>query len=134
MTAQELARKEKQELKDQTKTRPGRYYVPDVDIYEDDRTMWLWADMPGVSQDKVSVNLDENVLTLQGEVSLDDYRDLRPVYTEYNVGHFSRRFTLPEDSTFDRDSISARMSDGVLELKLPKAERAKPRKITVTIK
>ena len=132
MTTQELATKEKQEVQDPTKTRPGRYYVPDVDIYENEEALWLWADMPGVAQGKVSVDLDDDVLSFQGEVSLDDYKGLRPAYTEYNVGHFSRRFTLPESGQFDRDRITARMSDGVLELRLPKAERVKPRKITVT--
>lgn len=131
MTAQELTPKEKQELQEPTKTRPGRYYVPDVDIYEDESTLWLWADMPGVGQDKVSIDLHDNVLTLQGEVLLDDYKDLTPVYTEYNVGHYSRRFTLSEDIQIDRDRITARMSDGVLELQVPKVERAKPRRITV---
>jgi HSP20 family protein len=132
MTTQELTPKEKQEVQEPTKTRPGRYFVPDVDIYEDDNTLWLWADMPGVAQDKVSVDLDENMLTMQGEVSLDDYKGLSPLYTEYNVGHFWRRFTLPHESEFDRARITARISDGVLELQIPKAERAKPRKITVT--
>jgi len=68
---------------------------------------------------------------LQGEVLLDDYKGLTPVYTEYNVGHYSRRFTLSEDIQIDPDRITARMSDGVLELQVPKVERAKPRRITV---
>jgi len=131
MTAQELTPKEKQELQEPTKTRPGRYYVPDVDIYEDENTLWLWADMPGVGQEKVSIDLHDNVLTLQGEVLLDDYKGLTPVYTEYNVGHYSRRFTLSGDIQIDLDRITARMSDGVLELQVPKVERAKPRRITV---
>ena len=131
MTAQELTPKEKQELQEPTKTRPGRYYVPDVDIYEDENTLWLWADMPGVAQEKVSIDLHDNVLTLQGEVLLDDYKGLTPVYTEYNVGHYSRRFTLSGDIQIDLDRITARMSDGVLELQVPKVERAKPRRITV---
>jgi HSP20 family molecular chaperone IbpA len=132
MTAQELTPKEKQELQEPTKTRPGRYYVPDVDIYEDENTLWLWADMPGVDQEKVSIELHDNVLTLQGEVLLDDYKGLTPIYTEYNVGHYSRRFTLSENIQTDRDRITARISDGVLELQVPKVERAKPRRITVT--
>lgn len=132
MTAQELTPKDKQEVQEPAKTRPGRYYVPEVDIFEDDQVLRLWADMPGVAQEKVSVALDDNVLTLEGEVSLEDYNGLVPVYTEYNVGHFSRRFTLPEAADIDRDKITATMSNGVLELRLPKAERAKPRRISVT--
>lgn len=132
MTAQELRPKDKQELQESTKTRTGRYYVPDVDIVEDEEGLCIRADMPGVDQDRVSVNLNEDVLSLEGEVSLEDYKGLAPVYTEYNVGHFSRRFTLPEQSGFDRERITARITDGVLELRLPKAERAKPRKIPVS--
>jgi len=129
-TANELTPKEKQELKTNEQTRPGRYYVPDVDIYEDDSGLWLWADMPGVEQDSVRVEIDEDVLTLQGEVSLRSYEGLKPLYSEYNVGHYLRRFNLPAGA-FDEDKIKARMTNGVLELELPKAEKAKPKRITI---
>ncbi|MEW6271826.1 MAG: Hsp20/alpha crystallin family protein [Thermodesulfobacteriota bacterium] len=132
MAEQELQAKEKREVEDANRTRPGRTFVPDVDIREDDDALWFWVDMPGVEQDKVTVDLDDDVLTLQGEVGLEDYEGLSPVYTEYNVGGFARRFTLPDGARFDRDAITARMADGVLEIKLPKAEPAKPRRITVT--
>jgi HSP20 family protein len=131
MTAQELQAKEKQELQDREKTRSGRYYVPDVDIYEDENALWLWADMPGVDQEKVTVDLHEAVLTISGNVGLQEYEGLSPVYTEYNVGHFSRRFTLADGGQFDQGRISARMADGVLEIQLPKTVRAQPRRIEV---
>jgi HSP20 family protein len=131
MAAQELAAKGKQELQEREKTRPGRYYVPDVDIYEDDTTLWLWADMPGVDQKHVSVDLHDDLLTIDGEVALDEYDDLTPVYIEYNVGHFSRQFTLPDSRRFDRERICARMADGILEIELPKAKQAQPRRVQV---
>ncbi len=132
MTTQELTLKEKQELQEREQTRPGRTYVPDVDIREDEHALWLWADMPGVAQDQVEVELHDNVLRIEGRVSLADYDGLRPAYTEYNVGNYQRRFTLSAGEQFDREGIEARLQHGVLEVKLPKAERAKPRRIPVT--
>jgi len=132
MNTHELQPKEKQELQDREQIRPGRTYVPEVDIREDDQALWLWADMPGVEQDSVEVELHDNTLRLEGQVSLKDYEGLTPLYTEYNVGNYQRRFTLTTAQHFDADQISARLVNGVLEVKLPKAERAKPRRIPVT--
>ncbi|HUI27222.1 MAG TPA: Hsp20/alpha crystallin family protein [Candidatus Kryptonia bacterium] len=131
MTAQELSVRNKQEVTREEPTRPGRTYMPDVDIYETGDRLWLWADMPGVDEQSVQVNLVNGVLTLSGQVSLKDYENLAPVYTEYNVGNYVRRFTLSD--TIDPNRITARMTNGVLELELPKAERAKPRKIDVAV-
>ena len=61
MTAQELTPKEKQELQEKEQTRPGRTFVPDVDIREDEHALWLWADMPGVWQDQVEVELHDKI-------------------------------------------------------------------------
>ncbi len=134
MTTQELAAKEKQELQErEQQTRAGRTFVPEVDIREDEQALWLWADMPGVSQERVTVELHEDTLTLEGEVSSQDYEGLAPVYTEYNVGNFVRRFTLPHAANFDRDHITARLVNGVLEVKLPKAEKAQPRRIPISV-
>lgn len=131
MTAQEMTKKPKQEVKEEERTRPGRAYVPDVDIYEDEGALYLLADLPGVEQEKVTVELNEDVLSLEAEPSIKEYEGLTPLYTEYNVGRFLRRFKLPAGQ-FDRDRITARMRDGVLEIELPKAQAAKPRRIQVT--
>lgn len=132
MTTQELTPKDKQELQEREQVRPGRTFVPDVDIREDDQALWLWAEMPGVAGDQVEVELHDNVLRLEGRVDLDDYAGQKPIYTEYNVGNYTRRFTLANAHQFDRDQISARLVNGVLEVKLPKAEKAKPRRIAVS--
>jgi HSP20 family protein len=132
MTDRELAPKEKQELKEQEQTRPGRYYVPEVEIFEDEQALYLSADMPGVDFESVEVELNDDVLTLQGRVSLSAYEGLRPLYTEYNVGHYLRRFTLSDGSRFDRDAITARVVNGVLDIRLPRSEKTKPRRISVT--
>src|SRR5262249_61269791 len=94
MTAHDLAPKEKQEVQEKEKTRPGRTYLPDVDIREDEHALWFLTDMPGVAQEHVDVELHDNVLRLEGRVSLDQYEGLAPAYTEHNVGNYLRRFTL----------------------------------------
>ena len=131
MTPQELSVRTKQELKGDEHTRPGRTYVPDVDICETPNSLWLWADMPGVDEQSIQVNLADGVLSIAGRVSLKDYENLAPVYTEYNIGNYARRFTLSSD--IDAERIKARMTNGVLELELPKAERAKPRRIPISV-
>jgi HSP20 family protein len=131
MATQELTPKEKQALQEQEKTRPGRYYVPDVDIFEDEQSLWLSVDMPGVELANVDVELRDDVLTIEGRVSLKSYDRLTPLYTEYNVGHYFRRFTLPDSNRLNADQIRARITNGVLEIELPKSERAKVRRIPV---
>lgn len=131
-TNQELTPKAKQEAEQREGTRPGRLFIPDVDIAEDADALWIWADVPGVSADRVGVNLDEDTLVIEGRVSLDEYSGLTPAYTEYLVGDYVRRFTLSDAAHYDHDRITARLENGVLEVKLPKAEAAKPRKIPVS--
>ena len=132
MSTEAIATKGKQESKTQETTRPGRWYVPDVDILEDDEALWLWADVPGVPQDRVEVGIHDDVLTIEGHVSAKDYEGLAPAYTEYNVGNWVRRFTVPA-SDFDAEHVSAKLTNGVLEVRLPKAERTKPRRIPVAL-
>jgi HSP20 family molecular chaperone IbpA len=130
MTAQELSVRNKQELTNQETTRPGRTYLPDVDICETPEGLWLWADMPGVDDKSINVNLADGVLAIEGQVAVKDYENLAPVYTEYNVGNYARRFTV--SSEIDTDRIVARVTNGVLELEMPKSERAKPRRISIS--
>lgn len=131
MTPQELSVRNKQELKGEEHTRAGRTYLPDVDICETEDSLWLWADMPGVDEGSIEVKLADGVLSVEGRVSLQSYENLAPVYTEYNVGNYLRRFTVSSD--IDADRIKARMANGVLEVELPKAESAKPRRIPVAV-
>src|ERR1700730_17065017 len=126
----EIATKEKQQLaKPQEQTRPGRYYIPDVNIYEFDESLKLWADMPGVKEKDVEVTLKDRVLTIIGKVDTDMYAGVRPMYTEYNVGNYYREFALNED--IEESKIRAALRNGVLEMELPKKEQAKPRQTEV---
>lgn len=131
MADQELTPREKQEVKTNEPTRPGRTYLPDVDIYETPEGLWLWADMPGVDEGSLEVHIADGVLSIDGRVALQEYDNLNPVYTEYNVGNYSRRFSLSNE--IDTEHIKAKMTQGVLTLELPKAERAKPRRIAVSV-
>jgi HSP20 family molecular chaperone IbpA len=127
--ASEVAAVTKQEHENGEQTRAGRTYVPDVDITESGEALRVWADLPGVDENSVEVRLDQGLLSIEGRVSLEGYEDLRPVYTEYNVGNFVRRFRIP--NTVDTAKIQGKMSNGVLELTIPKSEAARPRRIEV---
>jgi HSP20 family protein len=129
MTQQEIAAQEKRAVQGQEKTRAGRFFLPVVDIQEFNDSLKLYADMPGVKQSDVEVTLNGGTLTIVGTVSTDAYQKLAPLYTEYNVGNYFRQFELNED--IDAQRINATMRDGVLELTLPKSERARPRRIEV---
>lgn len=130
--ADQLTPRDKQEVRGGEHTRPGRYYVPDVDIAETEDGLWLYADMPGVEPDAVTVELHDDVLTIQGDVNPKAYEGLTPIYSEYRVGSFQRRFVLSSRHHFDAARVSAKLVDGVLSVHLPKAEAAKPRRIPVS--
>lgn len=129
-TAQELAVREKQELasKDE-ETVPGRYYVPFADIYETDEALCVVMEIPGVEKKDIDVALVNDVLRIDGRIDFSKYEGMEPVYTEYNVGHYTRSFTL--SNKIDQEKISAQLEDGVLTLTLPKAKEAQPRRISI---
>ncbi len=129
-TAQELAVRDKKELvsKDE-KTFPGRYYVPYSDIYETEQALSVVMEMPGVEKKDVNVSLENDVLRVEGRIDFSKYEGMDPVYTEYNVGHYARSFTL--SNKIDRDAISAELEEGVLTLTLPKAKEVQPRRISI---
>lgn len=110
-------------------TRPGRWYRPNVDISETDTALWLWADLPGVDEKNVEVELRDGVLTIEGRIDAEAYTGLRPVYTEYGVGNFVQRFRVSSD--IDAERIRAKISHGVLELELPKQAARQPRQIPI---
>jgi HSP20 family molecular chaperone IbpA len=110
-------------------TRPGPVYSPSVDIFENDNSITVLADMPGVKAQDLKIDLRENVLTLTGHVATLENPKETEVLREYQPGTFFRQFALSE--TIDRAKIDARLTEGVLRLELPKVEAAKPRQITV---
>jgi HSP20 family molecular chaperone IbpA len=111
-------------------TRPGMVFTPDVDIFENDQQITLLADMPGVASDDITIDLNDNVLSISGEVKPFETGDEKDVLIEFEIGRYARQFTLSE--VIDQVKIEARHEDGVLRLILPKAEKAIPRQIAVT--
>jgi HSP20 family protein len=129
-TAQELALRDKKELvSKEEKTVPGRYYVPYSDIYETNEALCVVMEMPGVEKKDLDVALENDVLRVDGRIDFSKYEGMEPVYTEYNVGHYTRSFTL--SNKIDQERISAQLDDGVLTLTLPKAKEARPRRVSI---
>lgn len=128
--SKELKVREKQEVAHPAEqTRPGVFFTPNVDIFETEKDITLLADMPGVGPDRLTIDLRDNTLTLEGEVAPIGDEKEEPVYGEYTTGRFYRQFSLSE--VIDQGKIDAQLADGVLRLTLPKIEKATPRKIDV---
>ena len=108
----------------------ARRWVPAMDLVEEGDRFVLRADLPGVSPDDVHVELDDDVLTISGERS-SEHEERREGYRriERSSGSFSRSLTLPEG--IEPDSIDAHFENGVLELRVPKPEQRKPRRVAI---
>jgi HSP20 family protein len=125
----EVSQKQEIDTRDGEPTRAGTWYVPQVDITQNDEAIVLYADLPGVKPEYLDIDVRDDVLTLTAEVEpLPTNRKL--VWREYEVGGYQRKFTL--GARIDQTKIEAALVDGVLTLTLPKAEEHKPRKITIS--
>jgi HSP20 family molecular chaperone IbpA len=100
-----------------------------VDIFEDAGGITLLADMPGVSRERLEVNLDGDNLSIEGRVELDAPAQMRALWAEVSVPRFRRTFTLSRE--LDPARIEANLKDGVLSLRVPKQAHAQPRRIDV---
>ena len=85
---------------------------------------------PGVAKEALDVDIENDVLRVEGRIDYGKYEGMDPLYTEYNVGHFARSFTL--SNKIDQQQISAQLEDGVLTLTLKKAKEAMPRRIAIS--
>jgi HSP20 family molecular chaperone IbpA len=110
-------------------TRPGVLLTPPVDIFEDSDALTVLADMPGVDPGQLKIDLHDGVLTISGHAGARAGTGEVAIFHEYPAGTFQRSFTLSE--AIDQERIQATLKHGVLRLRLPKAERAKPRQITI---
>jgi len=110
-------------------TRSVRVYTPSVDIIERKDDIVVIADMPGVDEKSVDITLEKNVLTIYGKVEQAIPEKHRLILSEYGVGDYQRAFTVSNEIA--REKIEASVSNGVLKLRLPKAEAVKTRKIPV---
>ena len=129
-TRQELQVQQKRELENKEEsTIPARVFLPPADIYETNDALNVVIEMPGVEKSSVDIRVEDGVLKIDGRLDFSKYEGLQPLYTEYNVGHYSRSFRL--SSKIDQNKIAAELKDGVLALVLPKVVEAKPRTIQV---
>ena len=112
-------------------TRQATPLVPVVDIWEDAEGIVLRADLPGVSKENLSVGIEGETLTIEGKVLLGESAKLRDVYAEVRVAHYRRGFVLGRD--LDTERIAANMKNGILQLRIPKREAARPRRIPVQV-
>jgi len=127
MTAQELAQREQSEVKRRERDEKT-YFRPATDIRETADAVVLKFDMPGVASGDVDLTVEKGVLTVTGKARAEE--EGTPVYRETRVGDYQRQFTLNEN--IDVDHITAEMKAGVLTVRIPKPEKAKPKKIAIT--
>lgn len=108
---------------------PAAYFTPPIDIHEGPDGLILEADLPGATENNVSIQLEDNVLSLHAQVKTPAPEGARILHQEYQVGDFYRSFILSDE--VERSRITAELRNGVLRLSLPKAERAKTHRIEI---
>ena len=105
--------------------------TPRVDVVEDDSGITLLADMPGVSKESLEIKVENDALSIEGTVSAATPQALEATYAEIRVPRYRRSFTLSRE--LDAGRIEAQLKDGVLKLRIPKQEQAKPQRISVNV-
>ena len=104
---------------------------PPVDVIEDSAGITLRADLPGVPKDKLSLQVEADTLTIEGQVSMPTPQSMEASYVEVSMPRFRRVFTLSKE--LDAGKVSADLKNGVLSLRIPKAEHAQPRRIDIKV-
>lgn len=122
---------EKREVAQRAEERHSPALMPPIDVLEDETGITLFADLPGVPRDRLTVRLDGDGLLIEGEVALETPEGTTPAYREVQTPRFRRVFTLSRE--LDTTKSEAAFKDGVLKLRIPKAEHAQPRRITVNV-
>jgi len=111
--------------------RPEPALLPPVDVVEDATGITLYADLPGVPKDRLQLNVEGDTLTIEGALGLNVPEGMQPAQAEIGLGRYRRVFTLSKE--LDADKVSAEFANGVLRLRIPKAEHAQPRRVEVQI-
>ncbi|WP_332776478.1 Hsp20/alpha crystallin family protein [Polaromonas sp.] len=114
-----------------SRTEPVTTILPPVDIFEDDAGFTVIADMPGVSKDRLGVRVTGDSLVIEGTALAPVTGSVELLYGEIQNPQYRRSFTLSRE--LDPGKIEAKLNNGVLRLRIPKAEEAKPRRITVQV-
>jgi len=105
--------------------------LPPVDVLEDASGITLYADLPGVPKDKLTLHVEAGTLTIEGDVILDMPEGMEVTHSEVNLPRYRRVFTLSQE--LDSEKVAAEFNQGVLKLRIPKAEHAQPRKIEIKV-
>ena len=105
--------------------------LPPVDVFEDASGITLYADLPGVPKDKLSIEVEADTLTIEGEIVLDTPEGMEATHAEVDLPRYRRVFTLSKE--LDSEKVAAEFNHGVLKLRIPKAEHAQPRRIEVKV-
>ncbi len=105
--------------------------MPPVDVIEDSTGITLYADLPGVPKDKLSLQVEADTLTIEAEVGLSIPEGMEASHAEVSLPRFRRVFTLSKE--LDPAKVSAELNQGVLTLRIPKAEHAQPRRIEIKV-
>jgi len=117
--------------KDTRSARNDAALMPPVDVIEDSTGITLYADLPGVPKDKLNLHVESDTLTIEGDVDFSTPEGMEASYAEVSVPRFRRVFTLSKE--LDTGKVSAELSQGVLALRIPKAEHAQPRRIDIKV-
>ncbi|KAF0102504.1 MAG: putative heat shock protein [bacterium] len=110
---------------------PEPTLMPPVDVIEDANGITLYADLPGVPKDKLSLHVEVDTLTIEGEVALDIPEGMEATHAEVSLPRYRRVFTLSKE--LDSEKVGAEFAHGVLKLRIPKAAHAQPRRIEVRV-
>ncbi len=103
---------------------------PQVDIFENEEAIKLFADLPGVAQDSLALEVDDNTLTIRGDIQIDMPGDMESLHADVRSTRYQRAFTLSNE--LDTGLIEASLNDGLLAVTIPKREEVRPRKIEIT--
>jgi HSP20 family protein len=133
MVEDRAIKKTEGEVRPAERMRDRKTYAPNVDILEKEDELLVLADMPGVRADNIDIHYEQAMLTIHGKAEpRQSVNETQYLLREYGVGDFYRSFRIGEG--IDADKIHAELSNGVLELHLPKSEEVKPRRIEVKMK
>lgn len=105
--------------------------LPPVDVFEDASGITVYADLPGVPKEKITVRVEADTLSISGDVSLPTPPGMEVIHAEIQNHRYQRSFTLGQE--LDREKLAAEFKQGVLKLHIPKLEKAKPRKIEIKV-
>ena len=115
----------------QNETVPKQALAPAVDIAESESGITLLADMPGVSKERLTIKVEGDNLTIEGQAQIDVPENIELLHSEVRSPYFRRSFTLSRD--LDPAKIEATLRNGVLQMHIPKSEQARPKRIEVKV-